>query len=103
MLFFFLFVFVFWKYKEMSKKKSSHVFLQETMFPRKSPLRQPVYRSGVRTSNASFPPAGFFTRTRTESVDMNPEEDDGDGGKEGLKKKEKRKKKENLVRFRSEF
>lgn len=99
---FFLLFFFFWKYKEMSKKSLPTCFYKKQC-SREKVLYGSLYTevgSELRTPPSPF--AGFSTRMRTKSMDVNPEEDDGDGGKEGLKKK-KRKEKENLVRFRSEF
>lgn len=67
------------------QKKSSHVFLQETMFPRKSPLWWPIH-TGVG-SELQKPTSPFVLMSHThkekKSIEISPEEDAGKGGRKG--------------------
>lgn len=84
-----------------TKKKSLPTCFYKKQCSREKVLYGRLYTEvGSELRTPPSPSAGLYTRTSAKSMDVNPEEDDGDGGggKEGLKKNQ-----QNLVRLRSEF
>lgn len=79
------------KYKEMSKKSLPTCFYKKQCSREKVLYGRLYTEVGSELRTLPSPSAGLYTRTRAKSMDVNPEEDDGDraggGGKEGLKKK----------------